>query len=151
MPRNVEIKARVTSFEDFKAKARALACDGDHPEGLAMEQRDVFFNVPAEKGRLKLRSCTGKKSMAGISPRESLKIQLTRPMDSFYLAAQLIFYQRDDQTGPKMSNFKITDVDDGDHEPVDSLEDILCLAIGKRGEVRRSRRHLGETVRAELL
>ena len=49
MPRNIEIKARITSVESLLPRARALA-DG---EPVTIEQDDSFFVVP--QGRLKLR------------------------------------------------------------------------------------------------
>ena len=50
MPRNVEIKARVTDPVSLTEKAKALAGE----DGLFVEQIDTFFN--AINGRLKLRS-----------------------------------------------------------------------------------------------
>jgi adenylate cyclase class IV len=49
MPRNIEIKARITGIEALLPKAQALA---DGP-ATAITQDDTFFNVP--QGRLKLR------------------------------------------------------------------------------------------------
>ena len=49
MPRNIEIKARITSVAALLQRARALA---DGP-AQAITQDDTFFNVP--HGRLKLR------------------------------------------------------------------------------------------------
>ena len=49
MPRNVEIKARVSDPEKLKQKASELA----NGEPTVIIQRDTFFNVP--NGRLKLR------------------------------------------------------------------------------------------------
>lgn len=49
MPRNIEIKARITSVEALLPRAQALA--GGAPESLV--QDDSFFQVP--HGRLKLR------------------------------------------------------------------------------------------------
>ena len=49
MPRNIEIKARISSVESLLPRARALA-DG---EPVTIDQDDSFFNVP--QGRLKLR------------------------------------------------------------------------------------------------
>ncbi len=52
MPRNVEIKARVSNLDEVEARARAIAERG--PEEL--EQIDTFF--VCSKGRLKLRELT---------------------------------------------------------------------------------------------
>jgi predicted adenylyl cyclase CyaB len=49
VPRNIEVKARITSVEALLARARAIA--GTEPERI--EQDDTFFRVP--HGRLKLR------------------------------------------------------------------------------------------------
>ena len=49
MPRNIEIKARISRVADLLPRARALA---DGPEA-AIAQDDTFFKVP--QGRLKLR------------------------------------------------------------------------------------------------
>ena len=49
MPRNIEIKARITSVESLLPRARAVA--GGEPQLIL--QDDTFFNVP--HGRLKLR------------------------------------------------------------------------------------------------
>jgi predicted adenylyl cyclase CyaB len=50
MPRNVEIKARISSVDSFVAKAAALADSGP----TEMHQDDTFFSCP--NGRLKLRT-----------------------------------------------------------------------------------------------
>ncbi len=49
MPRNVEVKARVTDFEGLRRRAEGMS---DTPVEI-LDQRDVFFVVP--RGRLKLR------------------------------------------------------------------------------------------------
>ncbi|MCZ6506770.1 MAG: class IV adenylate cyclase [Acidobacteria bacterium] len=49
MPRNVEVKARLTDVASVCRKARALATDGPHE----FVQHDVFFHC--RRGRLKLR------------------------------------------------------------------------------------------------
>ena len=49
MPRNIEIKARITSVELLRPRAEALA----GAPALLIEQDDTFFKVP--HGRLKLR------------------------------------------------------------------------------------------------
>jgi adenylate cyclase class IV len=54
MPRNIEIKAQITSVGDLLP--RALALDGASPQAERIAQDDTFFNVP--HGRLKLRQYT---------------------------------------------------------------------------------------------
>jgi predicted adenylyl cyclase CyaB len=72
-----------------------------------IQQRDVFFNVT--RGRLKLRVLeTG--------------------------CAYLVYYERADASGPRSSEYVISDLCD----PV-SLEQILSAAYGVRGEVRKVR------------
>jgi predicted adenylyl cyclase CyaB len=70
-------------------------------------QEDIFFNV--ERGRLKLRI---------LAPDQ----------------AQLIFYTRPDQEGPKRSDYHLTYSSD----PV-NLRRVLELAYGIRGVVRKTR------------
>jgi adenylate cyclase class IV len=57
MPRNVEIKARVSDLSAVIKKAAELSGDKD---GAVIKQRDTFFNVP--NGRLKLRYLQGQGS-----------------------------------------------------------------------------------------
>jgi len=77
MPRNVEIKARVSDLETLKQTAGRLA-DG---EPTVIVQKDTFFNVP--NGRLKLRE-------KGCG--QNLLIQYTRPdqdgpkLSDYYIA-----------------------------------------------------------------
>lgn len=52
MPRNIEIKATITSKEKAKELHRILEKICDFPTEV-LEQKDTFFN--AENGRLKLR------------------------------------------------------------------------------------------------
>jgi adenylate cyclase class IV len=54
MPRNIEIKAQITSASELLP--RALAVDGASPQAERIAQDDTFFNVP--HGRLKLRQYT---------------------------------------------------------------------------------------------
>jgi predicted adenylyl cyclase CyaB len=69
-------------------------------------QEDIFFNTP--QGRLKLRILANH--------------------------AQLIFYTRPDQEGPKRSDYHITRSDDPDN-----LKRVLDLAYGIRGIVKKTR------------
>jgi len=103
MPSNVEIKARVKDFETLKRKAKELSAS----EGVVIEQKDIFFQVP--KGRLKLRFLQNQPS-------------------------QLIFYERDDKSGPKMSDYHIATTD----KP-DDLANVLSRALGEKGVVKKKR------------
>ena len=49
MPRNVEIKAKVSDVDYLHKKAKELS----KSSGVILEQEDVFYNTP--NGRLKLR------------------------------------------------------------------------------------------------
>ncbi|XP_049323295.1 uncharacterized protein LOC125782640 [Astyanax mexicanus] len=77
-------------------------------EGTIIKQQDTFFTV--SKGRLKLRDF---KNGSG----------------------QLIFYERPDMDGPKLSNYSITATDDPD-----GLRKVLTDALGQVGEVKKERR-----------
>ncbi|KAE9552226.1 hypothetical protein FO519_004570 [Halicephalobus sp. NKZ332] len=105
--RNIEIKAQVYDFDDFFKKAQDL-CAGQEP--TILKQVDTFFNSP--NGRLKLREFQATDS----NP------------------AELIFYDRPDSDGPKLSSFvksKITDVE--------SLKEALSLSMGVKGQVKKTR------------
>lgn len=98
---------------EVKARAReweklhATATEIASSPGTLIEQIDTFFIVPA--GRLKLRQ---------FSPE----------------AGELIFYQRPDEPGPKLSDYTITPTT----QP-ESLRDTLAQALGVCGEVRKRR------------
>ena len=70
-------------------------------------QEDTFFNIP--QGRLKLRV---------LSPSR----------------AQLVWYARNDDTGPKRSDYQIYETNDPDQ-----LKTTLTLALGLRGVVKKIR------------
>ena len=86
-------------------RARVLALGPDRHEKLA--QLDTFFRVP--RGRLKLRK---------LGPA----------------SGELIFYERDDRIGPKLSRYAIHACDDPD-----ALAALLGAALGVRGEVAKER------------
>ncbi len=98
---------------EIKARARDFEGIKSRAEELSdapvqiIPQEDIFFNVV--KGRLKLRI---------LSPDQ----------------AQLIFYTRPDQEGPKRSEYHLTQSSD----PV-NLKRVLELAYGIRGVVRKTR------------
>ena len=92
--------------KDIDALRDNVEVNCDKFSGL-IEQEDIFFNV--ESGRLKLR----------------------------ILAAdhgQLIFYQRPDRFGPKVSEYHISET----AEP-EKLKSVLSKALGIRGVVRKER------------
>jgi predicted adenylyl cyclase CyaB len=91
---------------DFEGVRRRAEAIGDTPCEV-IPQQDTFFTTP--RGRLKLRELQG------------------RP-------AQLIYYERADQGGPKRSDYHIFETDD----PA-NLKITLSLACGVRGVVRKTR------------
>lgn len=103
MPANIEIKARVTDFDETCRRAESLS---DTPCEI-IPQEDTFFNVPG--GRLKLRT---------FSPG----------------SAQLIYYTRPNQDGPKRSDYDIASICD----PI-GLKTVLARALGVRGTVHKTR------------
>ena len=76
MPSNIEIKAAVNDLNAIRAIAERLS----NKPCLTLQQKDIFFNSPS--GRLKLRVLNDD-------------------------AGQLIYYERPDCTGPSKSNYNI--------------------------------------------
>lgn len=105
--RNIEIKAKVGSDEEFEKRIQ-IAKDLTKTEPELIEQRDVFFN--SQNGRLKLR-------------------YLKAPARS-----QLVYYERPDVAGPKLSKFNKIEVD----EP-EVLEKMLTLSNGAKGILAKKR------------
>ncbi|XP_061923094.1 uncharacterized protein LOC133662916 isoform X2 [Entelurus aequoreus] len=85
-----------------------MASDLSQSEGSIIRQHDTFFS--SSRGRLKLRDF----------------------MDG---SGQLIFYERPDTDGPKLSRYSISPTSD----PA-SLKAVLSDALGVKGEVRKERR-----------
>jgi predicted adenylyl cyclase CyaB len=85
---------------------RARGIADSEPEFIAQE--DIFFEVP--HGRLKLRHFASQRG-------------------------ELIFYERDDESGPKTSDYEIYRTSNPD-----LLEATLERALGVRGQVRKTRR-----------
>ena len=104
MNRNVEIKSRVESLEAIAARVRELADEGP----VVLVQEDTFFRCP--HGRLKLR-----------------QFAHGRP-------AELIYYERSDETEPKESRYAI-------HRTTDplGLQAVLSATLGVRAVVRKRR------------
>jgi adenylate cyclase class IV len=98
---------------EVKARTNAWESQRERAEKIAgatsclIEQVDTFFQVPA--GRLKLRQ---------LAPDRG----------------ELIFYQRPDQPGPKLSDYSIAITD----RP-EALRDTLAQALGVCGEVKKRR------------
>ena len=99
---------------EIKARVRDFAETSRRAQGLAdsgifeIDQRDVFFH--ARQGRLKLRNLSSEQ-------------------------AELIYYERPDETGPTTSDYvKVLGAEGA------ALEEALTRALGVRGEVRKSRK-----------
>ena len=92
--------------KDFDGLARHVEALSDTP-CVTLQQEDTFFNTP--RGRLKLRV---------LAPDHG----------------ELIYYARDDATGPKRSDYLISTT----AEP-DALKTVLAAAWGIRGVVRKQR------------
>ncbi|KAH8387645.1 hypothetical protein KR093_008509, partial [Drosophila rubida] len=107
--RNVEIKARIPGGPEEFERRLEVAKKLTGAEGELIVQRDVFFNSP-QGGRLKLR-------------------YLQAPALS-----QLVFYDRPDEAGPKLSKFNKIEVD----EPA-VLEKILSQSNGTLGVLAKRR------------
>ena len=105
MATNIEIKATIKDFATVKQLVEKLS---DTPCEV-IRQEDTFFHTP--NGRLKLRI-----------------------RDSASDSGLLIYYDRENRSGPKQSNYIISLTSD----PV-SLKTILSNALGIRGVVRKQR------------
>jgi predicted adenylyl cyclase CyaB len=105
MATNIEIKASIKDFKKLKQLVEKLS---DTPCEV-ITQKDTFFHTP--NGRLKLR-IRNSASDCGL----------------------LIYYDRDDCSGPKQSNYIISLTSD----PA-LLKTILSNALGIRGVVRKQR------------
>ncbi len=92
--------------KDIDALREKVEAICDNFGGL-IEQEDIFFNV--ESGRLKLRILAADRG-------------------------QLIYYQRPDRVGPKISAYHISET----AEP-ETLMSVLSKALGVRGVVRKAR------------
>jgi len=107
VPRNVEIKARVDDLAALERRVRGLAEDRGAGEPEVLHQRDTYFRVP--DGRLKLR-------------------------DFGDGSAELIYYQRPDDAGPKTSHYRKVETRD----PT-GLRALLTEALELEGEVIKER------------
>lgn len=94
------------SVRDFTSLKKRAEALSDTPVQV-IPQEDTFFHTP--KGRLKLRQ---------LAPDR----------------AQLVYYERLDQDGPKRSDYHIFETND-----LENLKTTLSLALGVRGVVRKVR------------
>ncbi|CAB3404691.1 unnamed protein product [Caenorhabditis bovis] len=108
MSRNVEIKAKISDHDEVVR--RAVELSGKEP--VLLKQHDIFYNSP--NGRLKMRS---------VEENGNRK-------------TELIWYDRPDVAGPKLSDYNKFDVP---NELVDSLKLTLQSSMGVKGEVKKIR------------
>ncbi|CAI2336681.1 unnamed protein product [Caenorhabditis sp. 36 PRJEB53466] len=108
MSRNVEVKAKVRDHDE--TVRRAVEISGKKPSVL--KQHDIFYESP--NGRLKMRSVEEN----GVARTE------------------LIWYDRPDVAGPKLSSFNKFDVPAA---VLDALKLSLQSSMGVKGEVRKTR------------
>lgn len=107
MAQNIEIKSIMRREMDEVLEMVRLVADS--PEPIVLHQTDTYFK--ANEGRLKLRVINGEE-------------------------AQLIAYARDDEkSGPKLSCYKITRVEDAD-----VMRAMLADSLGVVAEVQKCRR-----------
>jgi predicted adenylyl cyclase CyaB len=104
MKRNVEIKAKVADLATVRRMVEGLADSGP----MELEQEDTFFVCP--RGRLKLRRFVG-------CPQ-----------------AELIYYERPENSGPKESRYIVHPTADPE-----GLREVLAAAFDIRGVVRKRR------------
>ena len=108
MSRNIEIKAQLSDVQFAEACRVSADLTGD--THTVLKQRDTYFNAPL--GRLKLREFGDD-------------------------TAELIGYQREDQTDPTASNYYRTQVNG--RENIENLIDGMKLTLGLRGVVEKTR------------
>lgn len=106
MARNIEIKARIDGLERVARIAAQIADQGP----VEIAQDDTFFRCREPGDRLKLRT---------FAPDR----------------AELIYYRRADDSGPKPSFYLISPT-----TTPDALRESLTLACGQAGRVRKQRR-----------
>ena len=106
MPKNVEIKASLNDFDVTFNKAQTI-CDGKEP--TILKQCDTFFKSP--NGRLKLREFVDSDA-----------------------SAELIFYDRPDTEGPKVSEFVKAQATDST-----ALKNALEMSMGIKGILKKTR------------
>ncbi|KAG8190364.1 hypothetical protein JTE90_022011 [Oedothorax gibbosus] len=107
MSKNVEIKARIHNIQLFVEKAKLIA---DKPSVVVLHQTDTYFQVP--KGRLKLRQIQDQKT-------------------------ELIFYDRPDTEGPKLSNYDKQEFQTS--QEAEGLKKVLTSSLGIIGVVSKER------------
>lgn len=124
MPQNVEVKARVHNIDVLLQKATELC----QMEAEVIEQSDTFFKV--KNGRLKLRQFK-------VFSSECCKYG-NKYLKTFFFqegtGGELIFYERSNNCGPKVSTYMKSLVND----PL-SLKQVLSMALEVEGNISKKR------------
>ena len=97
----------IKAFVTCMSSLRSKAAELSKSDGVEIKQSDTFFTT--NQGRLKLRHLIG-------------------------TDAQLVYYDRSDKEGPKLSDYHIVTTD----QP-EELSKVLSKALGVRGEVKKTR------------
>lgn len=121
MPRNVEVKARVHDVEKLLKRSSEI-CNSN---GTVIQQVDTFFNV--NQGRLKLRVF---KVSLSLFTYAKLCVQLCLKEGT----GELIYYDRPDESGPKLSDYCKTTI-----PSPEELKLVLSSSLGVKGTVEKVR------------
>ena len=100
----------IKAFVTCMSSLRSKAAELSKSDGVEIKQSDTFFTT--NQGRLKLRHLIG-------------------------TDAQLVYYDRSDKEGPKLSDYHIVTTD----QP-EELSKVLSKALGVRGEVSNVQKHV---------
>ena len=100
----------IKAFVTCMSSLRSKAAELSKSDGVEIKQSDTFFTT--NQGRLKLRHLIG-------------------------TDAQLVYYDRSDKEGPKLSDYHIVTTD----QP-EELSKVLSKALGVRGEVCNVQKHV---------
>jgi adenylate cyclase class 2 len=137
MNHNLELKARCADLQAARQRAEAA---GALPSGVEA-QRDIYFQVPS--GRLKLRcravpstsSPSSTSEAAAVDASEVIEVVDTTGADLQAGARwELIGYQRPDVEGSRQSDYTRLPLSDGE-----AMLRVLADTVGVRHEVRKCR------------
>ncbi|XP_011494698.1 PREDICTED: uncharacterized protein LOC105359738 [Ceratosolen solmsi marchali] len=109
--KNIEIKAKVDNLDEIEKKVKELS----NKPVIVIDQYDIFFNLPIAQANF------------------GSKLKLRQFQDS---TGELIFYQRPDSKGPKLSVYSKIQLS-GDK--FQELKHILTMANGIKGTVKKVR------------
>ncbi|KAI1712449.1 CYTH domain-containing protein [Ditylenchus destructor] len=126
MPRNVEVKAKVEDLKQLLDKSADL-CEQSQAEVL--KQHDTFFNSPNGRQGFIFKNVRNNQSPGMNAFR--LKLREFVGTDG---PSELIFYDRPDEEGPKISDFVKASIEDAK-----SLKEALRKSMGIKGELKKTR------------